>query len=121
MKKIKTDSNFTWICENNGKKFIRKYKRKGLHAYPRTLSLKCILRCLNTSEILYPKLLRNSIKYNDEEYIDSSMDINSLDRKEILDTIMYYLIQMNKIEIKALSKYIKWNNNTEFLTFQIEN
>ena len=28
---------------------------------------------------------------------------------------------MNKIENKALSKYIKRNNNTEFLAFQIEN
>lgn len=107
--------------KKNGKKFVRKYKRKGLHAYPRTLSLKCILRCLSTSEILYPRLLRNCIKYTDEEYIDSSMDINSLDRKEILNTVIHYLIQMNKIENKVLSKYIKWNNNTEFLAFQIEN
>ena len=78
MKKYKTNSFFTWICEHNGKKFVRKYKRNGLHAYPRTLSLKCISKCLNTSGILYPKLLRNSIKYTDEEYIENRIALSGI-------------------------------------------
>jgi len=40
MKKIKTNSYFVTIFKSKNKTFIQRRKRKGLHAYPRTLTLK---------------------------------------------------------------------------------
>ena len=70
MEKIKTDSYFVTICRFNGKKFIQRRKRKGLHAYPRILTLKEINKYLSKTDIKYPKLLRNGFKFVYEEYIE---------------------------------------------------
>lgn len=119
MKKIKTDSYFVTICETKNRVFIRRKKRKGLHAYPRTLSLKKINKCLRNTKIKYPKLLKNNFKYVDEEFIESTKDINVLSNLEIIDNIINYIVELNQINIK--SKKIIWKNNSEFFRFIINN
>ena len=77
MEKIKTNSYFVTICISKNKTFIQRRKRTGLHAYPRTLTLKEINNCLKNSEIRYPKLLWNGFKLVYEEYIESTNWLDS--------------------------------------------
>lgn len=119
MKKIKTDSYFVTIYKNKNKTFIRRRKRKGLHAYPRTLSLKEINMYLKNSKIRYPKLLRNGFNFISEEFIESTKSIEKLSNLEIENEIMDIIFELNKIDIK--NPKIVWNNNSEFLRFLINN
>lgn len=119
MKKIKTDSYFVTIYESEGNLFIRRRKRKGVHAYPRTLSLKEINKVLNNTQLNYPKLLKNSFKYVNEEYIKSTKDINELSNLQIMNCVIDNIVQLSNITVK--NKKIIWNNNSEFLKFTIDN
>lgn len=119
MKKIKTNSYFVTIYKFKNKTFIQRRKRKGLHAYPRTLTLKEINKYLSNTEIKYPKLLRNSFKYVYEEYIESTKDINTLSNLEIINEVINIISNLNKIEVR--NKKINWNNNSEFLKYNINN
>ena len=100
MSKMKTDSYFVTIHKTKAKTFIRRKKRKGLHGYPRTLSLKDISKCLVNTNINYPKLLRNRFKYVDEEFIEETKNINELSNIEIMDKVIKVIVELNKIEIK---------------------
>lgn len=119
MKKIKTSSYFVTIYKNKNNTFIRRIKRKGLHAYPRTLTLKEINKYLKDTKIKYPKLLKNSFKYVDEEFIESTKEVENLSNLEFKDNIIDIILELNKIDIK--NKKIIWNNNSEFLRFIINN
>ena len=119
MEKIKTNSYFVTICKSKNKTFIQRRKRKGLHAYPRTLTLKEINKCLKNSEIKYPKLLKNGFKFVHEEYIESTRDIKTLSNIEIIDNVTNIISKLNKIDVD--NKKIVWKNNSEFLKFSIQN
>ena len=119
MEKIKTNSYFVTICKSKNKTFIQRRKRKGLHAYPRTLTLKEINKCLKNSKIKYPKLLKNGFKFVHEEYIESTRDIKTLSNIEIIDNVTNIISNLNKIDVD--NKKIIWKNNSEFLKFSIQN
>ena len=119
MEKIKTNSYFVTICKSKNKTFIRRRKRKGLHAYPRTLTLKEINTYLKGTKIKYPKLLKNSFNYADEEFIESTKTIEHISNLEFMDNVIDIIFELNKINIK--NKKIVWNNNSEFLEFIINN
>ena len=117
--KIKTSSYFVTIYKSENNTFIRRIKRKGLHAYPRTLTLKEINKVLKNTNIKYPRLLKNCFKYVDEEYIESTKSIEMLSNSEIENNIIDIILELNEIEIK--NKKIIWNNNSEFLKYIIKN
>lgn len=119
MEKNKTNSYFVTICKSKNKTFIQRRKRKGIHAYPRTLSLKEINQYLNNSEIRHPKLLWNGFKFVYEEYIESTQDIKTLSNIEIIDNVINIIGNLNKIDVD--NKKIIWKNNSEFLKFSIKN
>ena len=119
MEKIKTNSYFVTICKSKNKTFIQRRKRKGLHAYPRTLTLKEINKYLKNSKIKYPKLLKNGFKFVHEEYIESTRDIKTLSNIEIIDNVTNIISNLNKIDVD--NKKIIWKNNSDFLKFSIQN
>ena len=119
MKRIKTNSYFVTVCESKNKKIIQRRKRKGLHSYPRTLTLKEINKFLSSSKIKYPKLLRNGFKFVYEEYIESTQDIQTLSNMEIIDNVINIISNLNRIDVN--NKKIIWKNNSEFLKFNIQN
>ncbi len=119
MEKIKTNSYFVTICKSKNKTFIQRRKRKGLHAYPRTLTLKEINKYLKNSKIKYPKLLKNGFGFVHEEYIESTRDIKTLSNIEIIDNVTNIISNLNKIDVD--NKKIIWKNNSEFLKFSIQN
>lgn len=120
MSKIKVGP-FTWIYELKQEKFVRKYKRKGIHGYPRTVPEKYISKLLDNTKILHPKVYRNKIKYIDEEFIESNKDINEIDKEKLANTTIFYITEMNKVNCKKIEKFTKWKNNSEFFKFQVEN
>ena len=119
IERVKTSSYFVTICKNKNNTFIRRIKRKGLHAYPRTLTLKEINNVLKNTNIKYPRLLKDGFKYVNEEYIEATKPIEMMPNSEIENNIINILFQLNEIEIK--NKKIIWNNNSEFLKYIIEN
>jgi len=119
MEKIKTNSYFVTICKSKNKTFIQRRKRKGLHAYPRILTLKEINKYLSNTDIKYPKLLKNGFRFVHEEYIESTRDIESLSNTEIIDNIINIICNLNKIEVR--NKKITWKTNSEFLSYSIRN
>lgn len=119
MEKIKTNSYFVTICKTKRKTIIQRRKRKGLHAYPRTLTLKEISKILKNTNIKYPKLLKNCFKFTYEEYIESTKDVNLLSKEEIMDKIINIINELHKIEVK--NKKITWKTNSEFLKYNIDN
>lgn len=121
MKKIKTDSYFVTIYKTKNKKFIRRRKRKGLHAYPRTLSLKEINMYLKNSKIRYPKLLRNGFNFISEEFIESTKSIEKLSNLEIENEIMDIIFELNKIDIKNPKKLNQYISELEKLYKNLDN
>ncbi len=121
MKKIRTESWLVWIIETNKDKFIRQYKRdnKSFHGYPRTIPTNKIMEILNKTYIKVPKLLRNRIKYIDEEFIESTYSIKEYDRIKIINEIINYENILYSLDDKNLKKYIKWNDNQGFYNFLV--
>lgn len=119
LKKVKTNSYFVTIYQNNKKKFIRRKKRKGLHAYPRTLSPRDIDKYLKETTVKYPKLLKNYFNYTDEEYIEPTKELKILSNEEIIDNVITIIEKLNKINIK--NKKVTWTTNSEFLQYSINN
>lgn len=120
-RKIKTSSYFTWIIETKNDKYVRQYKRtnKTIHGYPRTVPTHKIMKLINNSNIYAPKLLRNRLKYIDQEFINGIQISDEYNKQTIKDTIINYIMEMNKINCTGINKYIKWKNNTEYLYFLI--
>jgi len=119
MRKYETSSSFAWICEGRNKKIVRKYKRKGLRGHPRTISLKNIYEVLKDVEIPHPIFLKNRIKYIEEEFIESTEKIENIDREKIINTTIDYIEIMYNTNCQRIKKYITWNNNSEYLCFQV--
>lgn len=120
-RKIKTSSYFTWIIETKNDKYVRQYKRtnKTIHGYPRTIPTHKIMKLINNSNIYAPKLLRNRLKYIDQEFINGIQINDEYDKQTIQNIIINYIIEMNKVNYTKINKYIKWKNNTEYLYFLI--
>ncbi len=118
---METNSYFVNILENSKGKFIRRKKRKGIKPYARTLSLKLINKILMDSNILYPKMIKNRFNYIDEEYIVSTNDVNSISRDIIFNYFIDTIKKLNFIDVSKYKRKISWNNNSEFIMFQINN
>ncbi len=119
MEKIKTNSYFVTICKSKNKTFIQRRKRKGLHAYPRILNFKEINKYLSSTDIKYPKLLKNGFRVVYEEYIESTQDIKTISNIEIIDKVINTICNLNKIEVR--NKKITWKTNSDFLRYNIKN
>jgi hypothetical protein len=118
---METNSYFVNILENSKGKFIRRKKRKGIKPYARTLSLKLINKILMDSNILYPKMIKNRFNYIDEEDIVSTNDVNSISRDIIFNYFIDTIKKLNFIDVSKYKRKISWNNNSEFIMFQINN
>ncbi len=118
MKKIKTDSFFVTIYEIKNKKIIKRRKRKGLHAYPRTLALKTINKILKHTSVNFPKIYLNGINHVYEEFINSKTDIETLSNSKVIDNVIQCIANLYQVKY---DKNILWNSNSEFFKFQIDN
>ena len=118
MKKIKTNSFFVTIYELKNKKIIKRKKRNGLHAYPRTLTLKDINKILKQTSVNFPKLYLNGINNVYEEFIYSKVDIETLPNSKIMDNVIECITNLYQVNC---NKNILWDSNSEFLRFQINN
>lgn len=118
MKKIKTNSFFVTIYEMKNKKSIKRKKRKGLHAYPRTLELKNINKILKNTSVNFPKIYLSGINNVYEEFINSKTDIETLSNSQIMDNVIEIIVNLYQVDY---NKNILWNDNSGFLRFQINN
>ena len=118
MKKKNTQSFFVTIYEFNGNKIVRRKKRKGVHAYPRTLPLVCINKILKQSIVKFPKIFFNGINYVYEEFVTSEKDVNVVSNEILMDYVIEYITNLYKINCNTKTT---WKNNSEFLKFQIDN
>ena len=110
MKKIKTNSFFVTIYELKNKKIIKRKKRNGLHAYPRTLTLKDINKILKQTSVNFPKLYLNGINHVYEEFIYSNVDIETLSNSKIMDNV-----------IECITNLYQVNYNKNILGIVIQN
>lgn len=118
MKITNTQSFFVKIYEVNNEKVVRRRKRKGLHAYPRTLPLKSINKVLKQTSVNFPKIYFNGLNYVYEEYIRSTQDINDISNEQLMNHVIEYITKLYNINCKRKNL---WNNNSEFFKFQIDN
>lgn len=118
MKKIKTNSFFVTIYEIKNKKIIKRRKRKGLHAYPRTLTLKTINKILKQTSVNFPKIYLNGINNVYEEFINSKTNVETLSNSKVMDNVIECIVNLYQVNY---DKNILWNSNSEFLRFQINN
>lgn len=118
MKILNTKSSFVNIYEVNNQKVVRRRKRKGLHGYPRTMSLMNINKILKQTSLNFPKLYFNGINYVYEEFVNSTKDINDISNEKIMGYVIEYITNLYKLDFNTRTT---WKNNSEFLKFQIDN
>ena len=123
-KRIETSSFKTFIVDKSGKKIVRQYKIgfKGAHAYPRTVPLNKMFKVIDKyPDLIHPKMLKNSFSYIELEYIDGK-NLTKEDNPEILKSlIVSYVYNMAKVDCSSMKKFQIWENNSEFLEFQVTN
>lgn len=121
MKKTKTSSPSVIIMENIDKKVVRKYRRKVKTPYPITVPEKKILKLIKKTNIKHPKLVKNSFRYFEEEFVEGKpLELPQDDKTVILNLLSHYIFEMKKISPEPIKRYIKWNNNSEFLYMQVK-
>lgn len=118
---MKTNSYFVNILENSKGKFIRRKKRKGIKPYARTLSFKQINKILLNSNILYAKMIKNHLNHIDEEYIVPTTEVSSMPNDKVFNYFIETIKKLNNIKIDKYKKMVSWNNNSEFMKFQLDN
>ena len=118
---MKTSSYFVNIVEKSDIKYIKRRIRRGKKPYARTLSFRKIKKILSNSDILYPKFLKIHFNYVYEEYINSTNDVENISKGEINKYFLNTIYKLNKLDVSKYKRYVSWNNNTEFLKFQIDN
>lgn len=114
-------NQYTIIYQKDNLKLVKHKKLKSIQAYPITLPLKYIYKILSNTNILYPKVIKKGLTTITEEFILSNESITNIDRYELMDKNIETLTELNKITSIKKKKYLKWNNNTSFLKFQIDN
>ena len=122
--KIATSSFKTVIIDKSGKKTVRQYKigEKGAHAYPRTVPLNKMFKLIDKyPDIKHPKMLKNRISYIEMEYINGQ-ELKKEDNPEIIKSLLCnFVYNMSKVDCSPINKFRVWENNTEFLEFQVTN
>lgn len=120
MKKTKIEGTNATLLKSIDRKLIRKKKIKGLCAYPRIVPENKILKILKDSSVKHPKLVRNRLGSIDIEFLEGKPIID-IDKNYLTGIVCNYLYEMNKTDISSIKKYSKWNNNSSFLYYQINN
>ncbi len=117
MRKIQTSSPFTFICVDTFKgKFIRTYKKSGLHGYKRYLPLKTIFNLLEKSNIKHPMFLRNRLTYVDIEFVEGKNLPEDFDRNIMAGIFCSTVFELSKINYKSVIKYVPYTNNRGFFS-----
>lgn len=119
MKKRKTSSPSTFIMDNINKKTVRKYKRKNKTYYPISVPEHVMLKLLDRTRVKHPRFLKKSFLYFEEEFIDGKKLNKTLDNTVLIGVLTSYIYELRTVHPGLLKKYIKWNNNTEFLHYQL--
>lgn len=119
MKKKKTSSQSTFIMDDINKKTVRKYKRKNKTYYPASVPEHIMLKLLDRTRVKHPKVLKKRLMYFEEEYIDGKKVSKDLDNTVLIGILTSYIYELRTVHPGPLKKYIKWNNNTEFLRYQL--
>lgn len=119
MKKKKTSSPSTFIMDDINKKTVRKYKRKNKTYYPVSVPEHVMLKFLDRTRVKHPKVIKKRFRYFEEEYIDGKKVSKDLDNSVLIGVLTSIIYELRTIYPGYLKKYIKWNNNTEFLRFQL--
>lgn len=120
MKKIKTSSPTTIIMDSISKKVVRKYKKNKKTYYTKTIPEHITLKLLDRSRVKHPKVLKNRLGYFEEEFIEGRAVNQRFDTTVLIGVLSSYIYELKTINLDAIRKYIKWNNNTEFFKFQIK-
>ena len=120
MKKKKTSSPSTFIMDDINKKTVRKYRRKNKTYYPVSVPEHVMLKLLDRTRVKHPKFLKKRFRYFEEEYIDGKKVGKDIDNSVLIGVLTSYIFELRTVHPGALTKYIKWNNNTEFLRYQLQ-
>lgn len=119
MKKKKTSSPSTFIMDDINKKSVRKYKTKNRTYYPVSVPEHVMLSLLDKTRVKHPKVLKKRLRYFEEEHINGKNVNKSIDNSVLIGVLTSYIYELRTVHPGALKKYIKWNNNTEFLRYQL--
>ena len=119
MEKIKSENKKTIIIEDANKTYIRKYKRQHITDYPKQIPIGTTMKLVNSSKVYAPKILKEKRKYIDLEYITGKNIDQALDRKNLVDTIIDYIVSLQNIDYRKLNRYINWKNNNEYFNYLI--
>ena len=82
------------------------------------MQLKDINKVLSKTSINFPRIYFNGINNVYEEFIASKINIDEISNLEIIDNVIKHITNLYQLNY---NKKILWNNNSEFLKFQIEN
>lgn len=122
MKKINTSSPYTFIMDDFNKgRFVRMYKRSGLHGYKRYIPLNKIFELLKKTNIKHPKLLRNRLFYIDVEFIEGSNIPENFKKELMLNLFCSNLFEMCSTNCRSVINYIPYRDNNGFLNDNINN
>ena len=120
MRRRSTSSSRTFIMDDIDKKTIRKYKKHKPTPYPVTVPEHKILKLLAASRVKHPKLVKNRLRYFEEEYIEGNRVVNKTDNTVLIKVLTSYIYELRNVNASPISSYIKWNNNTEYFHHQVD-
>ena len=120
MRKRSTSSSRTYIMDDIDVRTIRKYKKHKPTPYPVTVPEHKTLKLLAASRVRHPKLVKNRLRYFEEEYIEGNRLVNKIDNTILIKVLTNYIYELRNVNASPISSYIKWNNNTEFFHYQID-
>ena len=119
MGKIKSENKKTIIIEDVNKTYIRKYKNQNINDYPKQTPIGITMKIVNNSKVYAPKILKEKGKYIDLEYVTGQNVYEMSDKKNLIDTIIEYIVSLQNVDYQKLYKYINWKNNSEYFNYLI--
>lgn len=119
MEKIKSEDKKTIIIEDVNKTYIRKYKRQNISDYPKQTPLSITMKIVNGSKVYAPKVLKDRGKYIDLEYVTGQSVDQMMDKKNLVDTIIDYIVSLQNTDYRKIYKYVNWKTNNEYFNYLI--
>ena len=119
MEKIKFENKNAIIIEDANKTYIRKYKKQNTNDYPKSIPVGITMKLVNNSKVYVPKVLKDRGKYIDLEYVKGENIDHVLDQKNLVDTMIDYIVSLQNIDYQKLQRYVHWKNNNEYFNYLI--
>ena len=121
MKKVSTNSPYTFIMEDFNGKFVRTYKRSGLNGYKRYIPLKKVYELLDKSNVKHPRVIKNRLTCLDIEFIEGSAVPENFKKTLMLSLFCNTLFELRNTDCSSIMKYIPYRDNIGYLRDVVNN